>query len=135
MSKTTARQHTETPWVIGSEGLSGGWIGFYARGEGKHIGRIESEDVGDVEAKANADLVVRAVNAHEALVAACKAWLEFNRETKAETPIPDLALRAMLREKAKEKSLAALKLAGVDESALASYRAARAAAGAGEEHP
>ncbi len=39
---------------------------------------------------------------------ACEAWLEFNRETKAENPCPDYALRANLRERAKRLSIAAL---------------------------
>ena len=95
-------EHTPPPWLAHDE-LPRGYPspGTYMRSDGGFVTLTE----------ADYSYARRCVNAHDALVEACQAWMDFSRETKAENPCPDYALRARLREQAKQLTIAALALA------------------------
>ncbi len=59
-------------WYIGSEGLDNGWCGIYAGDDELVVGRVESEDVEDVEAMDNAEFICNAKGDIQDLLAANK---------------------------------------------------------------
>lgn len=71
-------KHTPTPWAIDSYRAPNGdsvIVRIVGRGMGTPISAIGRRhgDIRDAEERANAELIVRAVNAHDALVEALKA--------------------------------------------------------------
>lgn len=80
--------HSPLPWVVDTEACKGQWLMSYAaairqkwEGGQKTIAYVEGPGLtlSDVDrrnlGRANADFIVRAANAHEALLAACCALL------------------------------------------------------------
>ena len=63
-------KHTPTPWYASADGNGGEHIQSAAINENNYVARV---DAMDEQGFANADLIVKAVNSHDALVAACEA--------------------------------------------------------------
>jgi len=63
-------KHTPTPWYASADGNGGDHIQSAAINENNYVARV---DAMDEQGFANTDLIIKAVNSHDALVAACEA--------------------------------------------------------------
>lgn len=74
-SQVSITKHTPTPWAISSNGFN-----IYgppdAEGQVTFVASIFRKPIQDIE-DANAEFIVRACNAHDELLAACKATLKY----------------------------------------------------------
>ena len=61
---------TKRPWYASADGNGGEHIQSAAINEDNYVARVEAMDE---QGHANVDLIIKAVNSHDALVAACEA--------------------------------------------------------------
>jgi len=121
-------EHTPAPWRIDPGGahkrpcICGSGL-IHTNGQVRNAMGVSSASYSDEVCELHGDLRLPGPMANAslllaapALVEACRAWMDFNKETKAENPCPDYALRAKLRERAKELSITALALAQQEKS-------------------
>lgn len=88
METTWTAQHTEIPWelagntIYGQDGKGIAQAAWEAMAEfniGDHAIFLERSEKVDIEARANAVLIVRAVNSHYGLLEACKGIVEASK--------------------------------------------------------
>jgi len=81
--------HTPTPWEILFEGGVPHIAKTGPRFEGETIARTYGDFESPTIDKGNAELIVRAVNNHQALVNALQAYVEYDEETSDCPSCPD----------------------------------------------